>query len=351
MNHAIVLGPVPDSSGGIGVLMGYLSRTTARGTSLRFVDSGGSPGPVPVRLAKFARALATCLGPVPENTVFHLNQSSRTSTWRKLVLTYALRLRKRTYVLHIHGGKFDTFLDGLHPLAGRLVSDMLTNAAGVIVLGEYWKNYISEAAHVPRESFYVLPNAVPGPDSVPEDRETPVVLFSGQLTRRKGVVELLQAWAKIPQNLRSHLVLAGDLNDPDGDISRLLEVTPDIETTGWIGPDEIAERLAQASVLVLPSYGENLPMSLLDGMAWGLAPVVTDVGAVGEVIQDGKNGWIVPTGDPETLAHVLETLLLDPERRMMLGRAARRRWAENYRIDKYREQLDRVYADVLNDQR
>lgn len=232
-----------------------------------------------------------------------------------------------------------------------MVSDMFSKAAGIIVLGEYWRDYIAEFLGVPPEKFYVVPNAVPGPREVPEDRETPVVLFSGQLTRRKGVIELLRAWAMIPENLRSHLVLAGDLHDPDGEISSLLEVTPAIETTGWIGPEQIIERLAEASVLVLPSYGENLPMSLLDGMAWGLAPVVTNVGAVGEVIEDGKNGWIVPTGDAETLARVLESLLLDPERRLSLGQEARRRWEEEYQIDRYRQRLDQVYADVLNKQR
>ena len=348
MNHATVLGAVPDSAGGIGVLMGYLSRTTSDRTRIKFVDSGGTPGPLPTRLKRFGKAVATCLGPVPGNTVFHFNQASKISTWRKLVLVYALRLRKRPYILHIHGGKFDTFLEGLNPFTRRLVSGMFRHAAGVIVLGDYWREYIADSTGAPRDKFYLVPNAVPGPAHVPEDRDTPVVLFSGQLTRRKGVLDLLTAWAMIPDNLRSRLVLAGDLHDPDGEITRLLEKTPDIETTGWIGPDRIAQRLAEASVLVLPSYGENLPMSLLDGMAWGLAPVVTDVGAVGEVVEDGKNGWIVPTGDPETLSCVLESLLLDPERRLALGQAARRRWEEKYRIDDYRERLDQVYADVLN---
>lgn len=350
MNHAIVLGAVPDSAGGIGVLMGYLSRTQSDRTEIRFVDSGGTPGPVSTRARRFAQAISACLGPAPADTVFHFNQASKVSTWRKLALVYALRARNRPYVLHVHGGRFDVFLEGLNPVARRVVSDMFKKAGGIIVLGDYWRDYIAESLDVPRDKFYVVPNAVPGPDEIPEDREEPVVLFSGQLTRRKGVIELLHAWAMIPENLRTRLVLAGDVHDPDGEITRLLESTPSIETTGWIGPEQIAERLAEASVLVLPSYGENLPMSLLDGMAWGLAPVVTKVGAVGEVIEDGKSAWIVPTGDAETLARVLESLLLDPERRHALGRAARRRWEEEYQIDKYRQRLDQVYADVLSKQ-
>lgn len=156
----------PGFPGGIGVLMGYLSRTQSDRTKIRFVDSGGTPGPVPTRLRKFAQALFACLGPVPDDTVFHFNQASKISTWRKLVLVYALRMRSRPYVLHVHGGRFDAFLEGLNPVARRMVSDMFSKAAGIIVLGEYWRDYIAEFLGVPPEKFYVVPNAVPGPREV-----------------------------------------------------------------------------------------------------------------------------------------------------------------------------------------
>lgn len=347
MIRARILGALPDSAGGIGVLMGYLAGTDSRVSRIEFVDSGGTPGPAWQRLRRFGRAVFACLGPVPDETVFHLNQASGLSTWRKLVLVSALRLRRRTYILHVHGGAFDSFLAGLGPARRMLVRDMLRHAAGVIVLGERWRDLICDTLGLSPRTFHVLPNAVPGPRHVPDARDVPVVLFSGQLTQRKGVIDLLTAWGTLPDHVRSRLVLAGDLDDPDGTISHLLERTPDVETTGWIGPDRIAAQLARASILVLPSYQENLPMSLLDGMAWGLAPVVTDVGAVGEVVTHGENGWIVPAGDAEAIARALEVLLTDRHRRLSLGRAARRRWEEEYRIRTYRQRLDRIYADVL----
>lgn len=90
MSRVIVLGPVPDSAGGIGVLMGHLSRSTSAGTDLRFVDSGGTPGPPVRRLLRFLKALLVCAGSVPDGTVFHLNLASGLSTWRKLALTTVL---------------------------------------------------------------------------------------------------------------------------------------------------------------------------------------------------------------------------------------------------------------------
>ena len=126
----------------------------------------------------------------------------------------------------------------------------------------------------------------------------------------------------------------------------VLARTPDVELTGWLGAEELQERLAQASVLVLPSYGENLPMSLLDAMAWGLAPVVTDVGAVGEVVEDGRSAVVVPVGDPPALAAALQELLTDPARVSRMGHEARRRWDEGYRIDDYGARLQAVYEQA-----
>ena len=345
MSRVIVLGPVPDSAGGIGVLMGHLSRSTSAGTDLRFVDSGGTPGPPVRRLLRFLKALLVCAGSVPDGTVFHLNLASGLSTWRKLALTTVLRMRGRPYVLHLHGGKFDVFVTRSRTLARRCISSIFRGAAAVVVLGEFWRAEITHSLGVDPARITVVPNAVPGPPAAPLRGTAPIVLFSGQLGRRKGVHDLLEAWTSLPDELRTTLVLAGDNPAPE-ELGDLLTRTPDVEVTGWLGARELEERLAQASVLVLPSYGENLPMSLLDAMAWGLAPVVTDVGAVGEVVEDGRSAVVVPVGDPPALAEALRSLLSDPERVTRMGREARRRWEEEYRIDNYCERLEDVYERV-----
>ncbi len=345
MTQAVILGPVPDSAGGIGMLMGHLSRAPGSRVPLRFVDSGGTPGPVPRRLVRFAAAACVCAGSLPEHTVFHVNLSSGLSTWRKLALVTILWVRRRPYVLHLHGGKYTEFLARTRPLARRAIREMFHRAAGVMVLGEFWRDTVIETLGVSPEKITVTPNAVPGPAEVPVREGRPTVLFSGRLGRHKGVHDLLEAWASLPAELRTTLVLAGDNPAPE-ELGDLLTRTPDVEVTGWLGARELEERLAQASVLVLPSYGENLPMSLLDAMAWGLAPVVTDVGAVGEVVEDGRSAVVVPVGDPPALAEALRSLLSDPERVTRMGREARRRWEEEYRIDNYCERLEDVYERV-----
>lgn len=345
MTHVIVLGPVPDSAGGIGVLMGHLSRSEHPGMDLTFVDSGGTPGQPVRRLVRFLKALRVCAAPVRENTVFHVNLASGLSTWRKLALTTVLRWRRRSYVLHLHGGKFDTFVAQSRPLVRKLIRGMFHGAAAVIVLGRFWRDELVRGLGVDPARIVVVPNAVPGPHEVPYRTGASVVLFSGQIGRRKGVHDLLEAWSALPPEVRTTLVLAGDAPEGEG-LAELLARTPDVELTGWLGAAELEERLAQASMLVLPSYGENLPMSLLDAMAWGLAPVVTDVGAVGEVVEDGRSAVVVPVGNPRALSDALRSLLADPQRVSRTGREARRRWQEGYRIEDYAARLGAVYERV-----
>ncbi|MBD2761955.1 glycosyltransferase family 4 protein [Kocuria sp. cx-116] len=346
MSRVIVLGPGPDTAGGIGVMMGHLARTASDHSSLSFVESGGAPGSSAQRLRAFGRAMVTCWAPVADGTVYHVNLASNGSTWRKLVLTSLLRVRRRPYVLHLHGGGYVDFLKNLNGVMAAIVRSMFRSASSVVVLGEFWRQFVSAELGVAARKLHVIPNAVPGPASVPNAKATPTVLFTGKVTRAKGVIDLLHAWGSLPEHVRTHLVLAGDLHDPDGHITRLLEATPDVTTTGWLNGDQLKKELARASILVLPSHMENLPLSLLDGMAWGLAPVVTDVGSVSDVIEGGDSGWIVPVEAPRELANAMEVLLGDTGRREAIAQAARSRWEKQYDIAHYRRRLEDVYRQV-----
>ena len=67
---------------------------------------------------------------------------------------------------------------------------------------------------------------------------------------------------------------------------------------------------------------DGIPTALLEGMSTGLPAVATDVGSIPEVIENGLDGVLVPQRNPAALADAIESLLLDPERRQRLGRAA-----------------------------
>ena len=70
-----------------------------------------------------------------------------------------------------------------------------------------------------------------------------------------------------------------------------------VAVPGWVGSDGVERLIANSSILVLPSFVENLPMSVIEGMAAGLAVVATPVGAVEEIIEHEKTGLLIPPGD------------------------------------------------------
>ncbi len=118
-----------------------------------------------------------------------------------------------------------------------------------------------------------------------------------------------------------------------------------VEVAEWLDRAERDDLLRRAQLLMLPSSHEGLPMAVLEAMAFGVAPLVTPVGALPELVHDGVNGTMVPVGDPAALALALESLLVDDEGRAALGVQARVD-AEAYSAPRWAARLAAIWADA-----
>ncbi|GGK53398.1 DUF3492 domain-containing protein [Streptomyces flaveus] len=114
------------------------------------------------------------------------------------------------------------------------------------------------------------------------------------------------------------------------------------------GPDlpSLAEAYAAGAVVVLSSVVEGFPISLVEAMFCGRATVSTDVGAVVEVI--GGTGLVVPPRNPRALAEVCVALLRDPERRALLGAAARARALELFTVEQNVAAFHGIYLEIVS---
>ena len=112
--------------------------------------------------------------------------------------------------------------------------------------------------------------------------------------------------------------------------------------------DDIAVRLANADVFVLPSYTEALPNAVLEAMAAGLPVVATDVGGVGEVVSHGRTGILVPAGDARVLAHTMAEVLANPAWAGALGDAARAEVQDRYSFDRMVSAFEDIYHAELD---
>jgi glycosyltransferase involved in cell wall biosynthesis len=162
---------------------------------------------------------------------------------------------------------------------------------------------------------------------VPGAAHSPLsVGVSAVLIPRKGIDLLVSACARLSVPARLHVYGDGEMR---GDLQeQARRVGVDTTFHGWV-PD-VRDHLEDLDLFVLPSRGENLPISILEAMAAALPVVATRVGGVPELVVDGENGLLVAPDDIEALSSALEALAGDPERRSLLGRRGALRVARQY---------------------
>jgi glycosyltransferase involved in cell wall biosynthesis len=143
------------------------------------------------------------------------------------------------------------------------------------------------------------------------------VAFIGTLAPHKGPHLLLEAWGKIDPALRARgqLKLRGPaLHNPE--YVRELELRADavgVELEGACTREEVARELCSTDLLVVPSvWYENSPLVILEALAARTPLLVSDIGGMAELVEEGQSGFHFAVGDVAALAARLSTLLLDP---------------------------------------
>lgn len=275
----------------------------------------------------------------------HVHISIGASFWRKSVVCLLARLAGRPYLLHVHGD-FGEFYEKCSRQARYLMRDVIAKAALVIAVCDAWRVTLERIC--PQARVEVLPNAVSLPpldDLGRVGHEQTTLLFLGDVIRTKGVYDLAHAFARIAGRFpRLKLVYAGagELEEVHRLASRL-ELRDRIECIGWLEAQRKHAELASATIFVLPSHVEGMPMSLLEAMAWGLPAIATTVGGIPEVVDHDVNGLLVPPGDIDALAAAIARLVSEPELRGRLGRAARETIATRFALGATVERLIAIY--------
>jgi glycosyltransferase involved in cell wall biosynthesis len=165
-----------------------------------------------------------------------------------------------------------------------------------------------------------------GPELLPGG--APVFLFIGRLLAEKGILDYVEAARRVrAQRPDARFLVVGGLDPNPTSVTReqmhqwMLEGI--IEWAGEVR--DVRPELAKASILVLPSYREGTPRSVLEAMSMGRAVITTDVPGCRETIVDGEHGLFVPVRDPAALAAACITLFDDRQRVARMGAAGRAR--------------------------
>jgi glycosyltransferase involved in cell wall biosynthesis len=196
----------------------------------------------------------------------------------------------------------------------------------------------------------------PGPSDVRErlgiPAGAPIVGFVGRLTKDKGVPELIEAFVAILKRVPdAHLLLVGWFDAAedalDQSVRKRIEKHPRIHCTGYAS--DTAPYYRAMDVMVLPTWREGFPNAVLEAAATGI-PVVTTLctGSRDSVIPE-VTGFLIPPGYPEAISEAVLKLLLNPERRMRMGAAARRWVLEHYTNERVLGLLTNYYKSLLEE--
>jgi glycosyltransferase involved in cell wall biosynthesis len=284
-----------------------------------------------------------------EVDVVHICLSLKGSAYRKAVIARVARHCGVPYVVHLHGGGFEFFWLTAGARLRRAVDRIFTESAKVVLLGQYWVGVFAGWLPQTSSKIVVLPNSTPASITASEPSTDGRVrlVFLGELGRRKGSPQLMEALGRLAGRKDWTATLAGN-----GDVeetrasARRLGIADRVDIPGWLDSEETAEVLRQSDVLVLPTFIENLPMTILEAFACGVPVITTPVAAITEAVEHERNGLLVPVGDIEALTDAMRRLIEDPGLRRRLGRKAREDHARAYDIRGYVTKLVSLWRDV-----
>jgi glycosyltransferase involved in cell wall biosynthesis len=158
--------------------------------------------------------------------------------------------------------------------------------------------------------------------------DAPVFIYVGRLLAEKGILDYVEAARRVrAKHPDARFVVVGGLDPNPASVSRDQVAQWMLDgIIEWVGEvRDVRPELAKASVLVLPSYREGTPRSVLEAMSMGRAVITTDVPGCRETIVDGEQGLLVPVRDPAALAAACEKLFTDRQRIATMGALGRAR--------------------------
>ena len=282
--------------------------------------------------------------------IIHIHMSYKGSFYRKSILLLIAKIFRVPTIIHVHGSSFKDFYGSLNKLQRKYCHFVLNNCDKLIVLSNEWFKFFSN--FVSTNKISVLYNGVDAINyPVKREHVVPVCLFMGRLGKRKGVYDLLESVRILKEKeIKAKFLLAGD-----GEIENVkqvlkgMDIEEYVDVLGWIDSNQKDELIKKSNILVLPSYNEGLPMAILEGMSYGLPIVSTPVGGIPEVIEHGKNGFLIEPGDVNSLANYLQQLINDANMRCDMGLKNQEIIKNKFSLTILMEELSNIYVELLNE--
>ncbi len=351
-DHVITIGVSRRSMGGMtSVILSYGRYIHG----MRFIPSWNNGGKLKkaAYMAQAVARLTALLACDRRIDIVHIHAAANASFERATIfIRLAKRFGKRV-ILHEHAADFVEYYNSAQNK--QAITDTINSCDKMIVLSERWRDYFTSIGVRP-DLITQLNNIVSPATMASVQRNTSSqlnLLYLGEVSRRKGCLDLLQALADHHNDFvgRLHLSIGGNIVDVDmHDFINRHNLSDIVSYEGWVSGDKKAQLLADADIYILPSYNEGLPIAILEALAHSHPVISTPVGGIPEIITDGVNGTLVNAGDTDAIASAIKRYLDNRELIASQGREALRSVGP-YLPETVMKSLTDIYRSLLNQHR
>lgn len=239
---------------------------------------------------------------------------------------------------------------------GRQELNEIKKAKHITSCSTSLKEWTVKYTHVPSEKIKVVYNPIQV-GSYEECKHTKVknkkkqILFAGTICDWKGCGDLAEACRILSERTDwdFRLDLIGKTGSYVDELQRKYGQYKWFNIVGKIPRKELMQRYAEADVVCFPSWWENMPMVCIEAMHCGGIVIGSNSGGMGEIITDGKDGFLVPPHNPHGLAEkIQEVLTLNEEKKMKISSNAQLRIKEHFSMEVIIKQMTEYYQSIIN---
>jgi len=211
-----------------------------------------------------------------------------------------------------------------------------------IVLSEYARQKFIEGG-LPGEKIAVKPNFYSPDPGITKERER-FILFAGRLSPEKGIRTLMESLRYL-KSIPIRIVGSGPLLS---EFKNTFSKRKSVEFYGQLSHSKLIPLMKKTLLLVFPScWFEVLPMTIIEAFACGVPVIASRLGAMAELVDDGRTGLLFKPGDPEDLAAKIEWAWTHPKRMREMGKEARREYEEKYTAERNYQLLMDIYHRAI----
>lgn len=258
----------------------------------------------------------------------HVHMTYNGSFWRKYIFFKISKRFDVPFICHLHGSEFKVYVNNSTLFRFGRIKDVVCSSERFVVLSQGWKEYVDKTFD---SNCVVVPNFIDIPNDVliRNDKEKKI-LFVGALIPRKGVLDLIEAFGKLQCDYSLEICGDGPLRQEAERLTHNLGLESSVNFHGWLEGGAKYNLYDKCQIFVLPSYNEGLPLVILEAMAAGCVVVSTNVGAIEEVVECGKTGFIFNPGDLEHLISHLNYIFRNQNVLTEITANSRELYSRNY---------------------